>query len=79
MLADGLFPLDDVKVYFQDFKPRVYPQIGSKEVFVPYLSVLDALMNIGPEATAELIETGTEHWMTWNEMNTIIDKQGQGE
>lgn len=28
MLADGLFPLRDVKVLFQDFQPKAYPQIG---------------------------------------------------
>ncbi len=68
MLADGLFPLKNVTVLFQDFKPRPYPQIGSQNDFIPYLSVLDALMNVGPEQTTELISHGTAKWLTWDEM-----------
>ncbi len=71
MLADGLFPLDDVKVLFQDYDPKPYTQIGSKDKFIPYLSVLDALMNIGPEQTMELIANGTPKWLTWNEMRDM--------
>ena len=68
MLADGLFPLKNVTVLFQDFQPRPYPQIGSQNDFIPYLSVLDALMNVGPEQTMELISHGTAKWLTWDEM-----------
>lgn len=68
MLADGLFPLSDVTVLFQDFQPKTYPQIGSPNDFIPYLSVLDALMNVGPEQTVELIAQGTTKWLTWEEM-----------
>lgn len=68
MLADGLFPLNDVKVLFQDFQPKVYPQTGSTDDFIPYLSVLDALMNIGPEQTMELVAKGTPKWLTWDAM-----------
>ena len=68
MLADDLFPLSDVTVLFQDFQPRIYPQIGSPNDFMPYLSVLDALMNVGPEQTVELIAQGTTKWLTWYEM-----------
>ncbi|MBI9082627.1 MAG: WbqC family protein [Desulfobacterales bacterium] len=68
MLADGLFPLNNVKVFFQDFQPKAYPQKGSKNSFIPYLSVLDAFMNIGPELTMNLIAKGTEKWLTWDEM-----------
>jgi len=70
MLADGLFPLSDVTVLFQDFQPKAYPQIGSPNDFIPYLSVLDALMNISPEQTVELIAHGTTKWLTWDEMMT---------
>jgi hypothetical protein len=68
MLADGVFPLDDVEVLFQDFQPEPYPQTGSPGQFVPYLSILDALFNIGPEVTLELVMRGTSRWLTWNEM-----------
>jgi hypothetical protein len=68
MLEDGVFPLNDVKVLFQDFRPKAYSQIGSKDDFIPYLSVLDALMNIGPEQTVDLITKGTTKWLTWDEM-----------
>jgi hypothetical protein len=68
MLADGLFPLSNVIVYFQDFTPKTYPQIGSPNDFIPYLSVLDALMNVGPERTVDLIAHGTTKWLTWDKM-----------
>lgn len=68
MFADGLFPLNDVKVLFQDYQPNAYLQIGSKDNFMPYLSVLDALMNIGSEQTMELIAKGTPEWLNWDEM-----------
>ena len=67
MLEDGVFPISDINVLFQDFQSKPYTQIGS-ETFVPNLSILDALMNIGPEATAELIKNGTQKWLTWDEM-----------
>jgi hypothetical protein len=42
--------------------------VGSKESFFPYLSVLDALMNVGPNRTMELIVNGTEKCQCWDEM-----------
>lgn len=68
MLSDGLFPLSDVKTLFQNVQPKTYLQIGSPNNFIPYLSVLDALMNVGPEQTIELISQGTSKWLTWAEM-----------
>lgn len=68
MLEDGVFPVDDIKILFQDFKPAAYQQVGSPDTFVPYLSVLDALMNIGPSQTMELIMHGTKNWLSWDEM-----------
>lgn len=78
MRDEGLFPLVSVEVSFQDFKPTPYPQVGSGNGFIPYLSVLDALFNIGPQETARLIRNGTKHWTTWDEMNAISKKQGTG-
>ena len=68
MLEDRVFPLPDLPVYFQDFYPLPYNQIGSKQGFIPYLSILDALMNIGVQSTKELIIRGTEHWIPWADM-----------
>lgn len=68
MLEDGFFPVDGIDVFFQDFKPKAYPQVGSEEAFHPYLSILDSLMNIGPTQTMELIMNGTEVWRSWDDM-----------
>lgn len=68
MLEDGVFPLPDISVLFQNFQPVPYEQIGAKKEFIPYLSVLDALMNIGPKRTGEYIKSGTRQWLNWDEM-----------
>jgi hypothetical protein len=68
MKSDGLFPVDGHPVLFQDFQPKPYPQAGHTGEFVPYLSVLDALFNVGPESTLQLIRSGTPKWRTWDEM-----------
>lgn len=68
MLEDDVFPVEGVEVLFQDFHPRPYEQIGSKDHFELNLSVLDALMNIGPEATADLIKNGTPCMLSWESM-----------
>jgi hypothetical protein len=65
MAHDGVFPNCDVEVLFQDFHPSPYPQVCSCRGFVPSLSVLDALLNVGPKATIELIRHGTPEWLTW--------------
>ena len=71
MLEDGVFPLDNIEVSFQNAELDPYPQIGSTKGFVPYLSVIDALFNIGAEKTRELIDHTTKHWLTWDEMLKI--------
>lgn len=38
----------DIKVEFQEYKIKPYPQFNSKE-FVPYLSILDYMMNMGKD------------------------------
>ena len=68
MLEDSIFPISDITVLFQDFQHKPYMQVGSTEKFVPNLSILDALMNIGADATVNLIENGTQKWLTWEEM-----------
>ena len=68
MFQDQVFPAGDIEVLFQNFNPKAYPQVGSPDNFVPYLCVLDALFNIGPDDTAELIKEGTIEWSTWEMM-----------
>ena len=65
---DGVFPNSEVELLFQNFEPAPYSQVGSSS-FVPYLSILDALYNIGSKETLELIATGTKKWLTWDDMN----------
>lgn len=71
MHEDAVFPIDSIKVLFQDFKAIPYEQVGIKGKFIPNLSILDALMNIGPQATAELVQNGTARWMSWEEMSSM--------
>jgi WbqC-like protein family len=67
MLDDGVFPVDGIDVVFQEFVPPAYPQRRADE-FVPYLSVLDALFEIGSEATAALVRDGQRDWTPWDAM-----------
>lgn len=69
MLEDN-FDYKKYPVVFQNYKPKPYAQIHSKE-FTPYLSVLDALLNVGPEETLNLIKNGTEKWLNWEERNNL--------
>lgn len=68
MLEDGIFPTHDIEVLFQEFQIKAYSQVGATDSFVPYLSILDALLNVGPEKTLELIINGTQRWLTWESM-----------
>lgn len=73
MLEDKIFPCE-IPVFFQNHIPKPYKQFHSKE-FVPYLSVLDALFNLGAEQTRQLICSGTEKWLTWDERLTMYKEQ----
>jgi len=68
MKSDGVFPVPHIDVLFQNHVPLPYPQAGSPGKFVPYLSVLDALFNVGPAETLALVRGGTRKWLTWSEM-----------
>lgn len=65
MKEDGVFPLANLPVYFQNHTPREYPQHGSTE-FVPRLSCLDALANLPPDQV-RLKLRGTDWWQSWEE------------
>ncbi len=68
MFVDKVFPLPNIRVLFQNHQPAPYIQVGSNDEFIPYLSILDALMNIGPEQTRACVLQGTGKWFSWEEM-----------
>jgi hypothetical protein len=51
-----LFRQSGIDVVFQDYEHPVYPQLYND--FVPYLSVLDLLMNCGPESLEIIMHGG---------------------
>lgn len=69
MKSDG-YDTEKFPVMFQNFIPKPYIQLQSAE-FVPYLSVWDSLLNVGVEETRNLIEHGTEKWLTYKEREAI--------
>lgn len=79
MQEDGIFPITGLEVLFQDFTPVKYSQMGSPEEFIPFLSVLDALFNIGQIETARLITGGTRRWHKWSEMVELEDANRNSE
>lgn len=75
MVDECIFPVSDIEIFFQNFQCRPYYQVGSPHQFIPYLSVIDAIMNSGYEKTYDLIHNGTPNWLTWNDM---IRESGHG-
>ena len=69
MLQDQVFPAEGIEVLFQDFSAIEYPQIGSRDNFIPNLCILDALFNLGPDKTVELATKGTAKWLNWEMMS----------
>ena len=51
---DRILPQSEVKVIYQDFKCKVYPQKGSK-TFQPYMSIIDLLFNVSKEEALTII------------------------
>ncbi len=50
-----LFEREGVRIVFQEFTPPVYPQLFEKHGFIPELSILDLLMNVGPQSLEVLM------------------------
>jgi len=73
MAADGLFPTAAMPVVFQDFEPQIYSQ-RTASTFVPYLSVIDALFEVGPDATRSLIRKGNKPFLPW-EMREALGRE----
>ncbi|GGW73500.1 WbqC family protein [Alteromonas halophila] len=58
-MAKVAFSKERIKVEFQNFQPQVYQQ--NHKNFTSYLSVFDALLNIGPSATLKnMVESSKE-------------------
>lgn len=69
MRADGVFPLADVSTSFQNYSPVAYYQPHKSE-FVPYLSVLDMMFQIGPEGARHCIIAGSGPWRPWGDVES---------
>jgi WbqC-like protein family len=67
MHEDGVFPVTDVEVGFQDFEPQPYAQRRA-DTFVSHLSVLDALFEVGADETRRLVLAGQRAWTPWRAM-----------
>ncbi len=67
MHDDGLFPVADVEVGFQDFAPQPYAQRRT-DTFVSHLSVLDALFEVGADETRRVVLAGQRAWTPWRAM-----------
>ncbi|MDP4289142.1 MAG: WbqC family protein [Bacteroidota bacterium] len=53
---DVMFSAAGVKLIYQNFRHPIYPQHGQDE-FVPGLSIIDALMNLGFDGTAAMLHS----------------------
>lgn len=51
-----LFKKENIKVYFQEYKHPVYPQLWQD--FIENLSIIDLLFNVGKEKTKKIIMEG---------------------
>lgn len=67
MREDGVFPLATCPSYFQNHRPRSYPQGARAPQFIPYLAALDALFNLSPSEFRQTMR-GTERWLSWSDM-----------
>ena len=65
MKEDGVFPIENLPVYFQNHTPREYAQHGCNE-FVSRLSCLDALANLAPDQVRIRLQ-GTDWWQSWED------------
>lgn len=66
--SDREFSERGMRVAFQQFEHPVYPQrFGA---FVPYLSVIDLLMNVGP-TSLDVIREGRRPWKSIDEMSSV--------
>lgn len=63
------FEENAISIYFQEYKHPSYPQLWGD--FMPYMGVIDALFNLGPERTREIIFEGN---ITKKELEQVLKK-----
>lgn len=66
---DVLFEKNNISIYFQEYKHPVYEQLWGD--FAPYMGIVDALFNLGPQRTREVI---FENNITKKELELIFKK-----
>lgn len=71
-VAERKFSANNILVYFQNFKVNTYSQRGKN--FIPYLSSLDALFNIGGEATISLIRESSLNYSSYSDLINLSDE-----
>ena len=59
-LDEGLFERGNIKLVYQIYAPVPYPQRFSK-AFVPNLSIIDMLANVGPDSKGLILGTPKDH------------------
>jgi hypothetical protein len=75
MAADGVFPLPDVETVFQSYVPEPYPQRHTDR-FVPQLSILDVLFQVGPDLASEVVRSGARGFTPWSRMPELHEARG---
>jgi len=63
------FDSNSISIYFQEYKHPRYQQLWGD--FIPYMGIIDALFNLGPERTKEVI---FENNISKKELETLLKK-----
>jgi len=66
------FANQGIRLAFHQFEPPVYPQLFRD--FVPYLSVIDLVLNLGP-AALDVIRSARRPWLTFHELAAREDEE----
>jgi hypothetical protein len=74
MIDEAVFPLPDVVTVFQAYEPAPYRQ-AQATTFVPYLSALDAVLQLGPDGARAALEAGERPFVSWGEVVAQQDRQ----
>jgi hypothetical protein len=62
-----LFKSNGINICFQEYKHPIYPQLWG--AFEPFMGIVDALFNLGPERTKEIIFEGN---ISKQEISTLL-------